>query len=291
MSQINTQAQQEYLVSKGLATKKVHGDFSTYKYSRKVMYDYLWKSEPLTLECRGHTYFNPTGELVLAAPRKTFNYLEDGNFKDLPLDTPVRAYRKYNGFLANARMFNGELIVGTTGTLTSNFAELARKRIIESGMDYIVTSSATSSFEIIDSTDPHIVNDGCGSTAINLQWRFDSGEVVPTEVVCEYADVCLADMLEHSKTARHEGWMVHFNDENNQKQIFKLKTDYYVGKKRLMRMTDTNVDRMFASNKLIQELPEQWQGIAQTVKDCYTLETWKSFSDQERRKILEEMYD
>lgn len=289
MHQINTQAQQEYLVSKGLATKKVHGDFSTYKYSRKVMYDYLWKSEPLTLECRGHTYFNPTSELVLAAPRKTFNYLEDGNFKDLPLDTRVVAYRKYNGFLANARKFKGELIVGTTGTLTSNFAELARKRIIESGMVIVVSSEDTTQFEILDDSDPHIVYDGRSNTAVPLQFRSDNGYTIPNDGNCEH--VCtFSDLLEHAKITRHEGWMVHFLD-GSQRQIFKLKTDYYVGKKRLMRMTDSNVDRMFASNKLISELPESWQGIAQTVKDVFTVETWKSFTDQERRKLLEELYD
>lgn len=290
MSQINTQAQQEYLVSKGLATKKVHGDFSTYKYSRKVMYDYLWKSEPLTLECRGHTYFNPTGELVLAAPRKTFNYLEDGNFKDLPLSTDVVAYRKYNGFLANARMFNGQLIVGTTGTLTSNFAELARKRIIESSMDNVIADNYTTQFEILDDSDPHIIDDGVPNQAVLLQRRTENGATIPNYKNSELYGT-LEDALHLAKSAKHEGWMIHFWDDTGRKQIFKLKTDYYVGKKRLMRMTDSNVDRMFASNKLLPELPEQWQGVAETVKDCYTVETWKSFSDQERRKILEEMYD
>lgn len=288
MHQINTQAQQEYLVSKGLATKKVHGDFSTYKYSRKVMYDYLWKSEPLTMECRGHTYFNPTGELVLAAPRKTFNYLEDGNFKDLPLDTRVVAYRKYNGFLANARKFKGKLIVGTTGTLTSNFAELARKRIIESGMDIVVSSEDTTQFEILDENDPHIVYDGRSNTAVPLQFRLDSGVTIPTDCAREFVDITLCDLLEHAKTTRNEGWMVHFW-EGSERQIFKLKTDYYVGKKRLMRMTDSNVDRMYNDNKIIRELPEQWRDAANMIVDGFNIDNWKSYTDQERRRFLESM--
>jgi hypothetical protein len=281
---INTQAQQESLVQRGLATKKVHGDFSTYKYSRKVMYDYLWQKEPLTLECRGHTYYNPTGELVLAAPRKTFNYLEDGNFKDLLLDTQVYAYRKYNGFLANARMFNGELIVGTTGTLTSSFAEEARRLILKSGFD--VVSDRTMQFEIISAGDPHIVDDGVVDEAILLQYRFDNGVTTPNDFICEHVTT-LSKMLQLAKTCKHEGWMLHFGVEGH---IMKLKTDYYVNKKKIMRATDSKVEQMFNGNSFHKDMPVQWQDVVETIKYNFTEETWKSFNDQERRTYIEEIY-
>ena len=283
---INSQAQQESLVQRGLATKKVHGDFSTYKYSRKVMYDYLWEKEPLTLECRGHTYFNPTGELVLAAPRKTFNYLENGNFKDLPLDTQVDAFRKYNGFLANARMFNGELIVGTTGTLTSSFAEEARRLILKS--NYRVESQLTTQFEIISAGDPHVVDDGFVDQAVPLQCRLDGGKTIPNSVIRDNYTT-LSNMLKYAKSAKHEGWMLHF-DYQGQRHIMKLKTDYYVNKKKIMRATDLKVSQMFNGNSFHKDMPVQWQDVVETIKYNFTEETWKSFTDQERRTYIEEIY-
>ena len=282
---INSQAQQESLVQRGLATKKVHGDFSTYKYSRKVMYDYLWEKEPLTLECRGHTYFNPTGEIVLAAPRKTFNYLENGNFKDLPLDTQVDAFRKYNGFLANARIFDGELIVGTTGTLTSSFAEVAKRIILSRDSLSMIGAKATTQFEIISAGDPHIVDEGVIDEAIPLQWRYDNGVTVPDLTIQEHL-TSLEEMLKIAKTAKHEGWMLHFGADN----IMKLKTDYYVNKKKIMRATDSKVEQMFNGKSFQKNMPVQWQDVVEAIKHSFTEETWKSFKDQERRTYIEEIY-
>ena len=124
-----TYEQQLDLVQKKLATAKTVGNLTTFKYARRVMYDYLWNDHPELLECRGHTYDNTNGKLVLAAPRKSFNYLENGTWDDVPDDQPVIAYKKFNGFMATASMYNGELVVGTTGTTGSDYAKMARKHI------------------------------------------------------------------------------------------------------------------------------------------------------------------
>ena len=82
-----TMQQQEALVSQGLAKKKINEELGlvTYKYAKKVMYDYLWDKHPELLMCRGHVYDVNTGKLVIAAPKKSFNYLENGTWKDKPL--------------------------------------------------------------------------------------------------------------------------------------------------------------------------------------------------------------
>ena len=65
------------LVNRGLARMKNDGKFTTFKYHRRAMYDYLWFVDTDLMECRGHVYDSVTKELVQAAPRKSFNYLEN----------------------------------------------------------------------------------------------------------------------------------------------------------------------------------------------------------------------
>jgi hypothetical protein len=131
MNTLLTFDQQESLVSQGLAIRKVDDaqGLVTYKYHRKVMFDNLWNKYPETLECRGHVYSLATGELVQAPPRKSFNYLENGHWQGLPLDTPVRYMKKYNGFMAAATMHQGRRIISTTGTTTSQYVSMAAQYI------------------------------------------------------------------------------------------------------------------------------------------------------------------
>jgi len=97
-----TMQQQEELVQQGFAKKKFNPELNinTYKYAKKVMYEYLWKKYPDLLECRGHGYDATTGSPVVFAPKKAFNYLEDGHWADVPLDNKVQVFKKWNGFMS-----------------------------------------------------------------------------------------------------------------------------------------------------------------------------------------------
>ena len=83
---MNSYETMQRLVAAKLATVSTNGHLDTFKYARRVMFDYLWDTDPALLECRGITYDNRTGALVVAAPRKSFNYLENGWWKDVPLE-------------------------------------------------------------------------------------------------------------------------------------------------------------------------------------------------------------
>lgn len=128
---ILTFEQQNDLVNKGLATRKDNGKLSTFKYARKVMFDYLWDKHPELRECRGHTYDSTNGNLVVAAPTKTFNYLENNTWKHVDTNIKIEAYKKYNGFMATLSFYENEIVVGTTGTTDSEYAKLARHEILK----------------------------------------------------------------------------------------------------------------------------------------------------------------
>jgi hypothetical protein len=287
---MNSMQQQELLVSKGLATKKVNGNLVTYKYAKKVMYDYLWDTDSSLLECRGHTYDINTGEIVLAAPTKSFNYLENGTWADVPLDTPVVAYKKYNGFMASATSYKNQLIVGTTGTtseITSKYVTWARREIIKSNAPII--DGVTRIFEIVIPEDPHIVKEEVQG-AVFLLSRYDDGVTFPKG---DYIESTLADILELKKTDRGEGWMVYKLVEDTYIDYLgnccKIKSDYYVQKKKLMRAGKNTVAEMYANTeKYIQSFNPEFAKVIQCVVSSEHQELWSSAGDQERRKIIEQ---
>ena len=285
-----TYEQQLDLVQKKLATAKTVGNLTTFKYARRVMYDYLWDDYPELLECRGHTYDNTNGKLVLAAPRKSFNYLENGTWDDVTDDQPVIAYKKFNGFMATASVYNGELVVGTTGTTDSDYAKMARKHI-EAWMSTSIVhplEKDTLLFEIVDDSDPHIVDEPVGAHLLGFRNNSD-GYFFPVSARGTKVKECTFGQLKQMmKGITHEGFMVYKLSPSGDvmtDQVCKLKSPYYVGKKKLMRMNKDGVNAMY--NRDFSRIPDDWHHIAEDIVDCVDKDTWLDYTDQERRAKIE----
>lgn len=289
-----TYQEQLNLVEKGLATVKVKGDISVFKYSRKVMYDYLWDDYPELLECRGHAYNNKTGELIIAAPRKSFNYLENNNWANVPLDTKVTMYKKFNGFMATLTVYNDEILIGTTGTTDSDYAKMAREMILKIyGHNEAAIlkwpKDVTYLFEICHPDDPHIVHENPGAVYLGCRAKVDDvymkkGEFFP--VLDNFEDyhpsVTLKEAIEITNNVKHEGFMVY--DEHG--NVCKMKSPYYVGKKKLMRSRSNFIEQLW-NEKGLDTLPEMWHDVVRLlIRDVWEAD-WRAMSDQERRKVLE----
>lgn len=274
------------LVNRGLATLKNDGKYTTFKYARKAMYDYLWLDIPELMECRGHTYCNTTKELVQAAPRKSFNYLERGWWDTVPLDSEVTLFKKINGYMACATIYNDELVVSTTGTTTSDYAKWA-KELIERDYklyDHVIDSDVTTLFEVVVPQDPHIVQEREGLHLLGVRQKKQQGRYW---AIGAHQKTTLGEALKIANEDRGEGFMTYL-DEFGYDVVCKLKTPYYVGKKKLMRMTAKNVELMYAQTRTIEnQLPEMWKFAPQMILEHHTKETWSAMSDQERRKFLE----
>jgi hypothetical protein len=284
--------QQINLVMRGLATLKNDGTFTTFKYARKAMYEYLWHQIPDLLECRGHVYSNATKELVQAAPRKSFNYLERNYWKDVPLDTPVEMYKKVNGFMACATLHDGELLVSTTGTTTSDYAMWAKELILNDYNDLyniVIDDQYSCLFEVVVPQDPHIVQEQEGLHFLGSRDK-EFGDFTPFG---EAIRCTLEQALEIAKHDRGEGFMMYplqsdgTYDYNN---CCKLKTDYYIGKKKLMRMTPKNVELMYKNGfEIANTLPEMWYDVPRLIVSNINKDAWLGISDQQRRVILEDL--
>ena len=155
------------LVEQKLATKKVNTDLNvvTFKYAKRVMYDYMWDSNPELFECRGHTYCLDTGNQIVFPPRKSFNYLENGTWKDKPLDIEVTLFKKYNGFMACVSVHYGKVIVSTTGSTSGPYVEMTKELIFKRFSEESIANWAKGKsegswlFEICHRNDPHIVHE------------------------------------------------------------------------------------------------------------------------------------
>lgn len=288
---IPTYEQQLNLVNQGYAIKSENGNLVTFKYARKVMFDKLWDKIPGVRECRGHTYDKNTGELILLPFEKYFNYGENGTWNNIPLDTIVYMYQKYNGYMAAAAMRNDKLIVGTTGSTKSDFAIRAKELILENKLLHTLfvnsafSSSSTILLEILDEKDQHIIGRTEDNTAKLLAVRniYQSSQVRSPEFICT-----LQEALNEVKVGVCEGWVVEFTGSFG-KQTCKLKTDYYVGKKALMRANKEKVRRMFEDTEEYSvTLPARWRRAPEVIIGAYgSPELWIETPEQDRRKFLE----
>lgn len=264
---MNTMETQERLVAQKLATKSVNGHFATYKYARRVMFENLWTPE--LMECRGHTYDIRNGNIVTLPFPKFFAYGENGTWKDTPLSETVLAYKKINGYMAAAAMYDGELVVSTTGSTKSEYAQWARETI----KDVYIPPYVTVLFEICVPQDPHIVPENYGAHLLAMRGK--AGEL---QMGLPDSTLTLGEAIEFCKTYKGEGLMLERSDGS----ICKLKSDYYVGKKLLMRR-----------KKIPDNLPGDWSKkgtlLCEIVEKLRHSEDFLKGDQQKRRLLIEKL--
>lgn len=286
------------LVEKGLVKKKTYTEgiykgLSVLKYSRKVFFDNLWHLDERLLECRGIVVGENDNVIVLPF-KKVFNLGENDTQVDPEL--MVTCPRKVNGFMAAATLTDKYgLIVSTTGTLDSEFAVLARKWI-EKGKWGSLWTGRTYLFEICDPSDPHIVDEDAGEYLIGCRF-VTTGEMLseedleleslflnykrPEVLKCTFKDLPLA--------IKHEGYMV--RDSSTGETLCKIKSNYYLVKKALIRMGKNRSSLMFNNPlEFRKQIDEEFYDLHKYILDNYTLEQYTSFNQEERRNIFDNYF-
>jgi hypothetical protein len=290
----------EALIKAGLVKqKRYENGLSVFKYARKVFYDRLWETDDLLLEARGMV-LDDAGNKVIWPFTKVFNYLENNAGADLWKDTEIIAPRKVNGFMAACRMYKGELIVSTTGSLDSDFVALARTHIEKLDISKL-RPFLTYIFEICDPSDPHIVEEEEGAYLIGARRMGDSH---PMAHECQLDDLAveigamrpevfygtfgaLWDMV---KDCKHEGWMVRLAD--TEETVMKIKSPHYLAKKFLMRMGNKKVDQMFDNkDEFLKTIDEEFYAIVHYITRWWDKEKWKETDEAGRRAIIEKYFE
>jgi len=212
-----------------------HPDLFVVKYKNKVFYDNLWTPE--LQEMRG-LVVDKDWNVIVRPFTKIFNRFE--NDTDIPLDEEVVAVRKVNGFLgcATYNMTRG-LIISTTGSLDSDFAVLAEKHLAQCGD--MLLPDCTYMFEIVDESDPHIIDEVPGPYLIGIR-LISNGKLVSEAKLDKHRRYlnCLrpdwfrttfGKVVEMTNRCRHEGFVVY-----GKTNTLKIKSPYYLVKKLFSRV-------------------------------------------------------
>lgn len=287
------------LVEQGLVQKRFDKGcgYTTYKYKNKVFYKNLWHKSPLLLEARG-LVFDADGFVAQRPFKKVFNIGENGT--ELQKDKLYKVVRKVNGFMAAASWQNGwNFLVSTTGTTTSKYADLARKRIMQDTFWHGFSDNDTYIFEIADESDPHIVPEESGVYLLGVREK-DTGHLlrqltlkkISEHIECKLPDsydMIGSEILEEIKTVEHEGFAIYDYDTNE--FIAKIKSPHYLSKKAMMRMGTNKANWMFDNPESFKKtmLDEEFYEICGTILGLGK-EYWLNLDEQDRRKVIEEYF-
>ena len=299
-----TQKDLSNLVSQKLinATTSSDGLMTLYKYGAKVFYDSLWDSHKLLLKARG-LVLDHTGKIIQHPLDKVFNWKENGT--EVDPDRMVSVADKMNGFFACVRRHpyqNGSWLVTTTGSFDSKFVALAESVLapLRRGiMPYIYKNDQTLMFEIVDPSDPHIIDyseDKNGAWLIGARgWNWDDAPVIESELDTiagaigahrSFVKVMpFKEVTEWSKQYRGEGFMV--RDTENGEFLCKIKTPYYLTKKFLGRMGDKNIRFMFAEPKKFKKgIDEEFYFIVDALTSSMTVKEYGAMENQDKINLV-----
>ena len=128
---------------KGLVYKQVHPTLplTIWNYTEKVRYEGLW--DEITLQTRGLVTDNEGN--VVARPFKKFFNIEEGKFE--PTEE-FEVYEKMDGSLGIVFWYQGQWVVATRGSFTSDQAIKAKELLKKYNTD-IMFRHLTYCFEII----------------------------------------------------------------------------------------------------------------------------------------------
>lgn len=215
-------------------------DLFVIKYTHKVFYESLWTPE--LEECRG-LVVDQNWNIVVMPFKKIYNRFEQNT--DFTSDTKVTAVRKVNGFMAAATWVPSQkqVVISTTGSLDSEFVQLAERHLRPDISSYIATfgHGLTWLFEICDLSDPHIIKENPGAYLIGAR-NLSSSEMLDErklETAARgmgalrphyYAGISFKIVCDMVKICQHEGFVVHGPDKS-----LKIKSPYYLINKFLAR--------------------------------------------------------
>ena len=289
------------LVEQGLVKKKTYTEgpykgLSVLKYTKRVFWDNLWEKDPTgrLLECRG-TVVDEEDNVIVLPFKKVFNLGENGTTVDPEREVIIP--EKINGFMAAATYTEKYgLIISTTGTLDSEYADIARKWIEPKANEVFMQKGSTFLFEICDKSDPHIVEEEEGAYLIGLR-RTDSGFLFQEGSLDHLATwlgfkrpTTLKTKLKDIPQTKREGFMVRcaYTEET----LCKIKSNHYLAKKAFMRMGRKRIDLAWNNPaEFRKQIDEEFYSLHHYLVDTYTNEEYHTLKEMERRQSIEEYFN
>jgi len=235
-------------------SKRYQG-LSVLKYTRRVFFNNLWDQNEMLRHCRG-LVVDADFNVVQLPFKKIYNYQENGAGVDWHPRTFVGVSRKVNGFMASLSVYNGKLLIGTTGSLDSDFVGYAETYLKDIDPSTLCPET-TYMFEICHPDDPHIIPEKYGAYLLSIIYQgtefysFDNARLMLTygdsafQEIAKYAEVSewydpipdmrFVDAVKMAREAPHEGYVI-FNYTKG--EMIKIKSKAYLFQKMVARKAD-----------------------------------------------------
>lgn len=255
----------------GLLYKQVHPSLplTIWNYTEKVQYENLW--DEVTLMCRGLVTDN-NGDIVATPFQKFFN-IEEGKF------TPTEnfeVYEKMDGSLGIVFWYQGQWVVATRGSFTSDQAIKAREILKKYNTD-IMFRHLTFCFEIIYPENRIVLDYGDDEKLVLLGTFDKNGKEMDVEIWSQWGfDVVkkydgIKDFKELKSMVKNdqEGFVVKFSNGDR----IKVKGVEYLRLHKIMTNVTTTGIWEYLKNgedvmELLKDVPDEFYKKIQTyVKD------------------------
>lgn len=270
------------------------------KYKKRVFFDDLWNQ--FTEECRG-TIVDKDFNVISRPFTKIYNYGIEARAPRIALTTPVRAYRKVNGFMVSLSWYLDDILVSTTGSTDSPYVSMAKEQMLKHHpWEHWVkcakmVAGHTLMFECVHPNDPHVIPEIAGMYF--LGWRkndwdskidgygFGNGDwqgYAETCLNCPFPDmleVTLGELQAITKECRHEGYVAYTQDGAS----FKIKSPFYLTNKWVARNPRT--DKLMRED-FKNQIDEEYYPLLSAIQA--DIESYTAKNEQERlawiRKFL-----
>lgn len=246
---------------------KRYPGLSVLKYRNAAMWDCAW--DEILVELRG-LVVDQDYNIVSRPFKKMFSRCEPNNGVspvDFPRDELVSVIRKVNGFMAAATMYQGKLLVSTTGSLDSEYVTLAEKYLNERICLDQLKEGWTYLFEICAKSDPHIIVETEGVHYLgkrNIQtgeYIYDHFEI--HNVWCPVRLTCIwSELVKELDSFNHEGFVAYDSSGN----ALKMKTPFYLTLKKLARMKPERLTKNLNAGTLRTLVSENFAPLVELIE-------------------------
>lgn len=254
------------------------------KYTKRVFYDNLWNR--FVEDCRG-TVVDKDFNVISRPFTKVYNFGIESRAPKLADDVEITAYRKINGFMCAVTWHDGDILVSTTGSLDSDFCDMARELIDAEIYRSICAKNPnlTFMFECVHRNDPHIIPEKEGMYLIGYREKnWDSPvnidplrlTVLGIKFGClpvESVRTTVGKLLESVKAVKHEGFVFYCDDG----VAAKIKSPYYLTSKWVARNPRT--DKLMRDD-IKQNIDEEYYGLIDKIRA--NIEEYTAMDEQQR---------
>lgn len=283
----------------GKLIKQSHPDFplTVWNYSRTCQYNGWW--DEVTTMCRGVVTDDITGEIVARPFRKFFNLEENRHSPTEHFDV----YEKMDGSLIIVFFYNGEWLVGSRGSFTSEQANDARK-LFGNYNSQVLDPEYTYMFELIVPWNRIVVNYGDREELVLLggirtidgkELEYGGLKSIAEEfgspVVDKYDGVLDYSILKGIINDNSEGFVIRFSNGDR----IKIKGEEYVRLHRIVTnissidIWETLRDKDRDIEDLLKDVPNEFDDwVRKTIQEL----NYKYMTVQEHAgKLMDNLYE